>query len=530
MADYRVIPFSADALLDLFAELADSRRDDVDGKLHSTYFPEYFKQLAAKTIVVEEDYVDRDYLEDFAGYYVRCFKAPESHCARLHFFQSEFDDAAFTTFLEGNNPADFLKDFLNDDVYLGFIVVKPLAQTFIGRTCLRTYPDGATGRHFPSLHAYDANLFGVHLTVNSLAFQEQDTEVARCATAAMWSVLQGTAAAFNHSVPTPVEITKNALAVHANRSRTLPAKDGLTVEQLADAIRRMNLEPYCVSAADREILQTEAYAYLRAGIPALLGIALVDTLDEQGQPLAPATLYGLHAVALTGYHLSNNPPVAYGQSNLLLRASRIDKFYAHDDQIGAFARMTLSPVGQTMQWDDPRYGMTDSTYMECSWYGRSRQVGSVRAVPETLLVPLYPKMRIPFQDALGATNAFDSAVMALAAQGHIALAESLEWDIYLTTAAQLKQDLASDGTLQGGYRAELLTASMPRFIWRAVGLRSGAPAVELLFDATDIVQGRFFLRAIEYDPTLLSILRHPDAVMFATSLVSRTILEWFAIH
>lgn len=528
MPDYSVLPYSAGNLLTLFADLARSRPADVGDKLHSIYFPEYFNHLGARTIVVEYDYVDRDYLEDFAGYYVRCFSPPGARCARLHFFQSEFLETELTSFLEGKRSSKrFLREKLNDAKYLGFVVVKPLSQTFVGRTCLRTYPDGITGRRFPSLRRYDANLFGIALSVLSLAFQEQDTEVARCATAAMWSVLQGTAIRFGHAVPTPVEITRNAVSVHALRSRTLPAKDGLTVEQLADAVRKMHLEPYCVDASNQQILQAEAYAYLRAGIPALLGVALVDKLDENGTPLDPAKHMGFHAVALTGYHCSDNPPIPFGQSNLLLRATRLDKFYAHDDQVGPFSRMTLSPHGTLVKWKHMRGSIRDSCYLESSWQGESGTIGSVYAIPESLLIPLYPKMRIPFQEALAGVAAFDSAIMELVALDHINLPEQLEWDLFLTTAAELKQDIRTTGTLSGAYARDLLTASMPRFIWRAIGLRNSVPCVELLFDATDIVQGKFFLRAIEYDRGLLQILRNPGVVAFATSIPSRTILEWF---
>lgn len=531
MADFNVVAYSADCLLDLLAKLAGSRREDVDDKLHSIYFPEYFDHLGTQTIVVEYDYVDRDYLEDFAGYYVRCFSPPKAHCARLHFFQASFDEASFSAFLQGTTDQDdFLAACLNNQQYLGFIVVKPLSQTFIGRTCLRTYPDGTSGRHFPSLRPYDVNLFGTRLSVTSLAFQEQDTEVARCATAAMWSVLQGTASRFGHAVPTPVEITKNAVAVHALKSRTLPAKDGLTIEQLADAVRKMQLEPYCVDAGNQQILQAEAYAYLRAGIPALLGIALVDTLDETESPLIPAKHVGFHAVALTGYRCSSQPAVPFGQSNFMLRATRIDKFYAHDDQVGAFARMTLSPPGTTMKWKHMRGNVRETGYMECSWRGDSGVIGSIRAVPESLLVPLYPKMRIPFQEALEGVAAFDSAVQELVKLGHIALPGQLEWDIFLTTSAELKEDLQRKLTVSGQYREELLTASMPRFVWRGIGLTAGTPCIELLFDATDIVQGQFFLRAVEYDRAVFRILRDPAAVGFATSFASRTILEWFVAN
>ena len=70
---------------------------DIDNKLlsktiHLKYFEDYFNNIGAKTIVVERKYVDKDYLEDFAAYYVRCFHPYDRFCARLHFFDKEIKD------------------------------------------------------------------------------------------------------------------------------------------------------------------------------------------------------------------------------------------------------------------------------------------------------------------------------------------------------------------------------------------------------------------------------------------------------
>ena len=516
-------------MLDLFAVAANAHRESVEGKLHSIYFPEYFGKLQTKTIVVERSYVDRDYLEDFVGYYSRCFNPPLQRCTRLHFFQSEFTEDEFDSFLSGSaNRTDFLEQKANNGSYLGFIVVKPLAQTFIGRTCLRTYPTGTSGRHFPSLRTYDVNLFGIQLAVNSLAYQEQDAEVARCATAALWSAFQGTAKKYGHPVPTPVEITKNALAVHSYQSRTLPAKDGLTLEQMGDAIRKINLEPYFTDVTDRTHLQTEAYAYLKAGIPALLVISLVDTKDEMKVALPKGEFYGRHAVALTGYNLSNQPAVPVGSTSITLRATKIAKFYAHDDQIGPFARMELSASGQQYQWLDERSREQNTCFMKTSWWGRSEELGSVYAVPETLIVPLYPKMRVTFKEALGATKEFDSAIASMSSLGHVNLPNPLEWDIFLTTCSELKVEVLQSPVLTGDFAREFLSMPMPKFIWRAIAYDGPNPVIELIFDATAIIQGSFFLRAVEYDATLLRVLRNPGAINFADDDITRAIFTWFA--
>ena len=397
----------------------------------------------------------------------------------------------------------------------------------MGRTCLRTYPSEGTGRCFPSLRDYEVNLFGVPLSVRSLAFQEQDAEVARCATAALWSTFQATAKKYGHPVPTPVEITKHAVAIHSYQSRSLPAKDGLTPEQMGDAIRKMNLEPYFAEVPERTHLQAEAYAYLRAGVPALLVGSLVDTLDKLKNKLTRGAWYGRHAVVLTGYHMSQQPAIPFGDTSISLRATRIDKFYAHDDQVGPFSRMTLSAAGQMYDWNDEFGRHQKSYFMETSWWGESEELGSVHLVPETIIVPLYPKMRITFREALEGMKEFDAAVMTLQALGYVNGTGPFEWDLFLTTGSDFKSEILQSNSLTGEYARDLLSMSMPRFLWRAVAHQGDHPAIELLFDATAILQGNFFFRAVEYDQRLLRVLRNPAAVDFAPDDITRAIFQWF---
>lgn len=528
MSGYQVHPYSLDALQRLFQTHAGASEEFVAGKFHSIYFRDYFRALKAKTIVVEEHYVDRDYLEDFVGYYGRCFRPPGRYCVRIHFFRSSFAVEDLDNFLANqSNRKSFLRSKFKSKQYLGFVVVKPLPKTFIGRTCLRTYPTASTGRHFPALRDYDVSLFGVSLTVRSLAFQEQDTEVARCATAALWSTFQGTAKRFGHPVPTPIEITKHAMAIHGLQSRTLPAKDGLTLEQMGDAIRKMNLEPHFSEVPRREDLQAEAYAYLRAGVPVVMVASLVDTQDRLKAKRDRGRWDGRHALVLTGYHLSNQSVLTFGDTSMYWKATRIDKFYAHDDQVGPFSRLVLSASGSIYEWDDEHRRSRKTYFMESSWAGDSEELGSVLVVPETLIVPLYPKMRVTFREALAGMKEFASLLGNLSGFGYVSLPGVLEWDLFLTTGSELKSELFDEQLMTGAYAQEILTQSMPRFLWRAVAFQGVVPVLELLFDATAILQGNFFFRAIEYDRTLLRVLRNPNAVGFADDSITLAMLEWF---
>ncbi|HLK58537.1 MAG TPA: hypothetical protein VKU00_18350 [Chthonomonadaceae bacterium] len=502
---YEVYAYTIDTLRRLLAEKAGTPEHVIATKRHLVYFEEYFQALGAKTVIVENNYVDRDYLEDFAAYYVRCFHRYERHCARLHFFDAAFTEADFVDLLRGTS-APLTPDILQQK-YLGFVVVKPLPQTVVGRTCLKTYPE-AGHRLFPITRSYNVHLFGIPLTVDSLAFQEQDAVAAACATSALWSAFQGTGRQFQHHIPSPVEITRAATSHVPLDTRTLPNNSGLNPTQMADAIRSVGLEPFLVNADDEYVLKSTLYAYLHGQIPILLGIDLHD-------PSAPNVSLGLHAVTVAGYSLGSTQQTAYQQQGTNLRSFRMDKIYAHDDQIGPFARMIF----------------TGGASFRTSWLnGMGTAVLNAQAT--LMLVPLYHKIRIPIQTIQDMVFSFDSLVEALRQSNLLNLAQPLEWDVYLTDVNTLKAELLGSLALPGDYRARVLTYPMPRFLWRATALTSGTPILDLLFDATDIEQGCFFVCAIEYAPAVVQTLRTATQALVQSnttlSPTDRRLFEWFA--
>ncbi len=70
---YEVYDYSRPTLIRLLASKSQANPEAIADKPHLSYFDEYFSYLGAQTIIVENDYVDRDFLEDYAGYYSRCF-------------------------------------------------------------------------------------------------------------------------------------------------------------------------------------------------------------------------------------------------------------------------------------------------------------------------------------------------------------------------------------------------------------------------------------------------------------------------
>jgi len=419
-----------------------------------------------------------------------------------------FGDAEFRGYLSTASSAPTMQQFR--DSYCGFIVIKPLPQTVFGRTCLRTYPTTST-RRFPTARRFNANLFGIELGIpETLPFQEQDSVVAACATSALWSALQATAKEFQHELLTPIEITRAATDFAGAESRMIPNRGGLSTAMMAEAIREVGLEPLLLETPDDEdAVRAALYAYLTARIPIIMGIALIDTC-VRGKP----RLIGEHAVAVTGYNISASRKNGSGKSAFRQRAARVDKIYAHDDQLGPFARMAFDGIAVKHQQD----GRTvRSQSLSTTWPSSDGSL-KVRALPRILLIPLYHKIRIPYADVFQAIIELDGFLKTLSLPGQLRALGTLEWDIHLTTVNDLKTGLQQTSTLRGPARLQWLTRSMPRFLWRATGLDRDRAMLDVLFDATDIhtnngVHGVIFydddveqvMRIIAAEPTLASI-------------------------
>ena len=102
------------------------------------YLAGYLSAVGARSIVVEPVYVEGDYLDDFASYYVKCFTPYERFCKRVHFFSQPLSNSLLLKLITKKlTEADEERIRAS---YLGFCVVRPLPDAIVGRTILRTYP------------------------------------------------------------------------------------------------------------------------------------------------------------------------------------------------------------------------------------------------------------------------------------------------------------------------------------------------------------------------------------------------------
>jgi hypothetical protein len=129
---YTVQRYSIQQLKEILADKSQAPPEAIDRKFHSEYFEHYFDALDAKTIVIENGYIDRDYLDDYAGYYVRCFRNYPKTCTRLHFFDISFECREFEDLLKGKNSG--LATTLRSSIHPK---ISGLPRTGPGSCCLR---------------------------------------------------------------------------------------------------------------------------------------------------------------------------------------------------------------------------------------------------------------------------------------------------------------------------------------------------------------------------------------------------------
>ncbi len=89
------------------------------GSPHADYIIRYAKEIGAVTALVEDGYIDKDYLIDFSRFYSRSFGQKKAETTRIHFFNKELSRRQLTKNLFELDTSSFQKS------YLGFTVVKP---------------------------------------------------------------------------------------------------------------------------------------------------------------------------------------------------------------------------------------------------------------------------------------------------------------------------------------------------------------------------------------------------------------------
>lgn len=237
----------------------------------------HLRILEAKSYVLEDPYIDRDYSADYLHFYARTFRTHGRHCKRIHFFSDDISRLL-------NRPLSTdrlleIRDF-SRTAYCGFCVVRPLLGASVGRTvlCARVRDGFNMEATVTCRAAFDANLLGVDLQVTGTSFLEQDARVGACAQVAIWAGMRHMHARYNYDWISVADITRFATPTTADEAVSIPAgSDFLTSERMIRAVSEAGYQPLCFagSSIGRDILP-----YVESGIPVILGLDFGEAIGH----------------------------------------------------------------------------------------------------------------------------------------------------------------------------------------------------------------------------------------------------------
>jgi hypothetical protein len=495
------------------------------------YLYRYLSHLATKMIVAENRYTDRDYLDDYACFYVRSFEDYPRHTRRVHFFSEQLSPVELADVFAGSR--DDLKDELMKS-YNGFVVARPLPVAIVGRTILKPYEADGLGhdypvtRAFPVTRAYEPNLFGIALPMKqSLAFQQQDTVVAACASVALWSAFHKTQRLFDSLRPSPSSVTRLANAVRGS-GREMPSHS-LTPEQMGQAILSVGLEPEYVEVNPDTPLSSLLYGYASMGIPVVL---LVYMKDQKP---------GFHAVTVVGYAFPSEPREASsGQEShepagrIRYKARDTKWFYVHDDNIGPFAYMLIEQTpaeskDTAANGEAAEYFESAPYTLEAGWYeGDERR--AIKCAPMVAIIPVDPLIRLTF---LGLHKWLDYCVEIFenyTSELDADVAE-LVWDVRLQRTNDLKTEIRSI-VKNCPLASTVLIKDYPLYIWRTTVAHQNVKLFDIFADASEVDTAFPFLDVLYHNEGFAARIRDVFGVSEMREIwapvVGRKLVEFFA--
>lgn len=530
----KIIPYNEGDLDTLLheANLGYTPKNIIKEKRHYAYLKEFLGKTAglnAQFVVIEKDYVSRDYLSDYTSYYATCYEDYKKKCTRLHFFTSKreellslFKEKFYNSLVEGALKNREHQDFWTED-YLGYIVIKPIPYRFMGFTLLKHYNFKTGANHYKDsrdywgVKHYKIHLFGNELEIQSLAFQEQDRNVAACATISIWCMLQRAAEDYFVILKSPSEITGDAGLTHHDGNRQFP-NSGLSVPAMCNAIAKNGMVTIVRWFKDYEkgfdfngYLRKLIHAYSTIKIPLILVLRVPGIGNK---------MFG-HAVTISG-HKKKDKESDQSESicetikgkilssvvipEINYRASEVEKFYAHDDQWGAFSRMEF--VGNDK--------------LNCPWsiYNPNK----ILCEPIALIIPAYPKVRIDYdviEKIVIQLNELISQPLEDEIQG------KLIWDIKLMLSEDVKAKIQNTDLLDDKaerdkkLQLKFLTTPLPRYVWLASFCVDDNTIGDFMFDATGLIDGSLLINAIFYYDEIKSRL-----IEYLENTVARTNNEY----
>jgi len=401
------------------------------------YIKNYFENAnyQPKSVIIEDKYIDKDYMIDYCNFYARSFNPPFNFTKRFHFFTLDYNELGeiihrIKDGLESDERIEIFKQS-----YLGFVVEKPIkdrkGNILLGRCCLKTYSTEINnGYRYYVRTLIPVHLLGINFDIESFPFQPQDSAVMACASAALWSAIRGLRNRFNLPDLSPYEITQIATSF-PSEGRNFPSEEGLTLNQMLNVISYLGLDTETLDIQNIHNLEVSNHptiiadfirAYLHGNFPIIALLELVSGRKKS-----------FHSVVITGYRYENN---------------KITELYIHDDQIGPYSKV-----------------LSDNNFAE--WENEwNRDFEKIKL--RKLIVPVYHKLRLTFKTIYSIVR-------------NIRQEKNLNFFFFISDINNYKKELLYNPNIKSNF----FFKSCPKFVWVIRAFQYENIIWDSIYDATN---------------------------------------------
>jgi len=460
-------------------------------KQQIVYFDNYINKVFKNKIIVfiyENEYIDKQYLKDYETYYASCFQNYKKVCSRVHFFELEKDTDDYL--LEFKKLLDNKSSLIKKENYIGHIVIRPIPKTFFAKICIKSFIN-STDRlgKFLLKKSCKVSLFGIELSTDSIAFQEQDRILSACATTSLWTFYHASQQ-WCGDLPSDSEITKSAYSDDNGYGREFPT-NGLSTEMICRSLSKYNYASEYFDFSKQKnlnLLKEYIFTYCSSGYPLILGIN-VKRKKSNGK----YKNLGLHAITIIGYSMTQD------FQNSKSTAHNINALYVHDDRFGPYLKIDLT---------NDKFVVTLDENNTLSPINTDDEIYE----PDVLILGLYHKIRVPYikikDSCIGLIELVSDYLKEKDANDPAKLLEQFQWDIQLKENNQIKSDIRNSTIIEN--KEYYLTKSLPKYLWYSIAYFEGTAVFGMLFDATDIEHGDIFLEFIplsKYSKNIVEIFK-----------------------
>lgn len=422
------------------------------------------KYFCGISIIIENNYVDYSYIDDYANYYSKNFFDYQKKSMRIHFFQNSTEELSSIYLFESNDKIQSLQDS-----YIGYIVVRPIPEFFISRACFKKWYDADTTHLFLSKEE-KASLLGIDFKIDTIPFMEKDYITSVCATSALWTFFASNEFVKDYSIKNPFSITSTAMV-----QNECFAEDNLTpgfsIDMIYNCIKEKGLSPLLFNTKEMssEIIMSVIHTFLSSGYPVVMGLAVYEDETDIGNE---EKAKGLHAVTIVGDKYSEN------------------KLYVHDDRIGFFARLIKQDSKNywELKYTKPVSRATESHKDE--YY-----------VPTDLVTGIYPKIRLPLSDIRKFCKFFIDDLKENISNTVESEILNYDYRIKVLSSNKLKEEIRRSITSYTNAK-ELIYMPLPKFCWIATFYYNEIPCFSFIFDTTDMLHSNNCLLYILYTKTV----------------------------